>query len=300
MVALAGINTTTVAETIPTEGKSPLIIPPPTLMRIYEALAWQAPATGGTFDFPRWDAVTVTGSQTEADEFTAHDYATSKATATPAMVGDRGFVADQVALEGSSVTTEDGVARIAEAVRDRLDKDVLALFVTATNASDNTGVNLDLDLFDAALAAFFAQKPTFRRIAFVGSTNQIRDLRKAIRQSGNGGLIVGSGNEVFNGMPLNGFCGMWQGVEIWQGNTTEADASNDAGGFCACAPLGTSSPAGILPGSGLGLAVWGSGLFAEGVRVPSRRGYDATVSIYCGTARTAEHNARAFISKKAA
>lgn len=299
MAALSGINTTTIAETIPTEKIAGLVIPAPNRIRVYEAITWQMPASGTKAVFPMWDAVAVTGTQTESDEFSATNVGTSAEEISPAMVGLRAFVSDQQRLEGSVLTIEAQVAKIADEVRNRVDKDVLALFVSAPNVSDNSGVNLDLDLFDAALSAFVAQKPNWPRIAFVASTNQVRDLRKAIRQSGNGGLLMGAGLDVFNGLPNAGYQGTWQGVEIYMGNTTQFDASNDAGGFVACAPLGSTGPDGIMPGSGLGLAVW-EGLTPELERIAARRGTDVIVSSYYGAGITADQNVRAFVSKKAA
>lgn len=299
MPALNGINTTTIAETIPTEKIAGLVIPAPNYIRVYEAITWQMPASGTKAVFPAWDAVAVTGTQTESDEFSATNIGTSAEEISPAMVGLRAFISDQQALEGSVLTLDAQIAKIADEVRNRVDKDVLALFASASNVSDYTGTNLDLDLFDAALAAFIAQKPSWQRTVFVGSVNQIRDLRKAIRNSSGGSLVMGAGLEVFNGMPNAGYVGTWQGCEIYQGNVAQADASNDVGGFVSCAPLGSSGPMGVMPGSGLGLAVW-QGLTPEAERIAARRGTDVVVSSYYGAGVTADHNVRAFISKKAA
>jgi hypothetical protein len=299
MAALAGANTTTLTETIPTEKIAGLVIPAANLIRVYEAITWQCPGTGAKLVWPQIVAAAVTGTQTEADEFTATNLEAQAEEVSPAMVGKRSFHSDQVDLEGSILTMQARVDAMADEVLNRVDKDVLGLFGGADNVSDNTGDNLDLDLFDAALAAFHAQKPTFPRIAFVGSTNQIRDLRKAIRQSAGGGMVMNAGSSVFNGLPVMGYCGEWQGVEIYQGNTTQADASNDAGGFVSCPPLGTAGPTGILPGSGLGLGVW-RGLSVGAERIEARVGTDIVVSTYYGAGITAQNNVRGFISLKAA
>lgn len=299
MATIAGINTTSVTETIPTESINPMLIPAPNFLRVYEQITWQVPVSGKKHVWPQWDTVAVTGTQTETDELTPTSMTTNKEEIAPGMVGLYAFRSDQTSLEGSSVTPEAQIAKMADETENRIDKDVLALFVVSPNQADNTGDNLDLDNFDAALAQFYAQKPTQQRIAFVGSVNQIRDLRKAIRQSGNGGLVMGAGLSVFNGLPLQGKVGEWQGVEIYQGNVTQADASNDNGGFCACAPLGSSGPAGIMPGSGLGLAVW-EGLKAEVQREITRKGDKYVVSSMYGAAITADCNVLGFISKKAA
>jgi len=299
MAALAGANTTTLTETIPTEMISGLVIPAPNMIRVYQAFTWQCPAKGAKFVWPQFVAAAVTGSQTEADEFTATDLETVAEEVSPAMVGKRSFHSEQVDLEGSILTPQARIDAMSAEVENRIDKDVLGLFVGATG-SDNSGVNLSLDLFDAALAAFMAVKPTHPRLCFVGSTNQIRDLRKAIRNSAGGALIQGAGLAVFNGLPVQGYCGEYQGVEIYQGNTTQADATNDAGGFVSAPPLGTSSPAlGILPGAGLGVAVW-RGLAIGAQPIAARVGVDYVVSTYYGAKITADNNVWGFISKKAA
>lgn len=299
MAALAGANTTTLTETIPTESISTLVLPAANLIRVYEAITWQCPGKGGKMVFPQIVAAAVTGTQTESDEFTASDIETVKEEISPAMVGKRSFHSDQVDLEGSVLTMQARVNVMADEVENRIDKDVLGLFVGATG-SDNTGVNLSLDLFDTALAAFHAVKPSHPRIAFVGSTNQIRDLRKAIRNSAGGSLVMGAGMSVFNNLPVNGYVGDWQGVNIYQGNVTQADASNDAGGFVSCPPMGTSDAAlGIMAGSGMGLAIW-RGLTIGAQRFDSRQGVDITVAAYLGAGITADNNIWSFISKKAA
>jgi hypothetical protein len=299
MAALAGANTTTLTETIPTESIAGLVLPAPNLIRVYQAFTWQCPGKGASLVWPQLVAAAVTGSQTEADEFTATDIETVKESVTPAMVGKRSFHSEQVDLEGSILTPQARVDAMAMEVENRIDKDVLGLFVGAAG-SDYSGFNLDLDKFDTALAAFHAVKPTHPRICFVGSTNQIRDLRKAIRNSAGGALLQGAGLSVFNGLPVQGYCGEWQGVEIFQGNTTQADATNDAGGFVSAPPLGTSNPAlGILPGAGLGVGVW-RGLKIGAQPIEARVGVDMVVTTYYGAGITADNNVWSFFSKKAA
>lgn len=300
MAALAGANTTTLTETIPTETIASLVLPAPNFIRVYQAITWQMPvARGGKAVFPQLVAAAVTGAQTESDEFTATDIETVAEEVSPAMVGKRSFHSDQVDLQGSMLTMQGRVNAMAEEVENRVDKDIIGLFTGATG-STNTGLNLTLDLFDTALAAFHAIKPNYPRICFVGSTNQIRDLRKAIRNSAGGVLVMGAGASVFNGLPVQGYCGEWQGVEIYQGNTTQADADNDTGGFVATPPLGTNGGAlGIMPGSGLGLAVW-RGMMIEGERIAGRVGTDVVVSTYYGAKITADNNVWKFVSKKAA
>lgn len=299
MAALLGANTTTLTETIPTEHIAGLVLPAPQFIRVYQAFTWQCPATGAKLVWPQLVAAAVTGTKTEADELTDTNIETVKEEVSPAMVGKRSFHSEEVDLEGSIMTMQARVSAMVDEVENRIDKDVLGLMVGAAG-SDNSGFNLSLDLFDAALAAFHAQKPNHQRLCFVGSTNQIRDLRKAIRNSAGGSLIMGSGLSVFNGLPVQGYCGEWQGVEIYQGNVTQADGTNDAGGFIAAPPLGTSNPGlGILPGAGLGIGVW-RGLKIGAQETVSRTGMDVVVSTYYGAGITADNNVHSFFSKKAA
>ncbi len=299
MAALAGANTTTLTETIQTESIAGLVLPAPNRIRVYQAFCWQCPGKGASLVWPQLVAAAVTGSQTESDEFTATDIETIAESVTPAMVGKRSFHSEQIDLEGSVLTPQARVDAMAMEVENRIDKDVLGLFVGATG-SDFSGFNLSLDNFDTALAAFHAVKPTHSRLCFVGSTNQIRDLRKAIRNSAGGAMLQGAGLSVFNGLPVDGYCGEWQGVEIYQGNTTQADATNDAGGFVSAPVLGTSSPTlGILPGAGLGVGVW-RGLKIGIDPVASRVGDDYVVTTYYGAGITADNNVWSFFSKKAA
>lgn len=298
MAALPGANTTTLEETIVDETVAGLVLPAPNLIRVYQAFTWQCPGKGASMIWPQIVAAAVTGTKTESDELTATNIETVGETVTPAMVGKRSFHSEEVDLQGSILTMQERVNAMAIEVENRIDKDVLGLLVGAAG-SDYSGFNLDLDKFDAALAAFHAAKPNHQRICFVGSTNQIRDLRKAIRNSAGGSLIAGAGLSM-NGLPVQGYCGEWQGVEIFQGNTTEADATNDAGGFIACPALGTSSPTlGILPGAGLGVAVW-RGLVPKMMESISRTGMDAAVTTYYGAGIVADNNVWSFFSKKAA
>lgn len=313
MAAQNGMNTTTMNDVVKTEAINPNLIPAANFLRVYEAIAWVAPvpAGGATYKWPRWDAVAVSGTHTESDELSATNFPTSVESVTGAVVGVHALATDQLLASSGMVTVEMQVGQMMEELRNRIDKDVLGALVGATNTSDNTGSNLSLDLFDTALAAFKAQKPNMPRIVFIGSTNQVRDLRKAIRASGNGGLIMGAGLSVFEGQKNAGYQGDWGGIEIYEGNTTQADADNDTGGFVAAAPMGSWFGAASLDqggeyqrGSGLGIAMWPlGGVYGprpEAIRVPERVGLRLVASAMYGAAVTADHLVRAFISKKAA
>lgn len=311
MATIAGFNTTSANDLVPTEWINKFVIPPANHTRISEALAWIAPAmSGAAHKWPRWDAVAVTGTHTETDELTAQSYTTSVESVTGAVVGTYAFSSDQLQATSGQAPPEVQIFNMAEELRNRIDKDVLATFVSATNVSDNSGSNLSLDLWETALAAYMSQNPLGPRHAFIGSGNQIRDFRKAIRQAGGAALVMQAGLEVFNGKPNQGYIGTYQGIEIYQGNTTQADATNDAGGFTSCSAMGAWTGGTSLDGggqyqvySGLGVAMWrlrNFGVNLETQRTPERVGLKLVASAMYGASVTADHLVRAFFSKKAA
>jgi hypothetical protein len=312
MAAINGFNTTTDNDIVRTETINPLIIPAANYMRVSQALAWVAPANGTAHKWPRWDAPSAApAAHTETDEFSAANYGTSVESVNGDVVGTYAFSSDKLQAVSANAPIGVQIANMAEELRNKIDLDILATFVGATNASDNTGSNLSLDLWETALAAFMAQKVQGPRFAFVGSVNQIRDLRKAIRQAGGGALVMQAGLEVFNGLPNRGYLGHYQGIEIYQGNTTQADGTNDAGGFCSCAELGAWSVANSFEEggqyqafSGLGLAKYRlNGSFEinmEVEREAQRVGAKLVCTAMYGASITADHLVRAFISLKAA
>lgn len=298
MATVAGANTGTLANTIQSESIVGLVIPAANRIRVYQAFTWQCPATGKKLVIPQIKSSPITGTKPETDIFTATDLETVGEEISPAMVGRYVFHSEELDLEGSILTMQGRVDATVEELENRIDKDVLGLLVGATG-SDYSGANLSVTNFEVALAAFQAVNPTHSRICFVGSTNQIRDLRRSIRESGGGALMAGAGLSL-NGLPVSGYCGTWQGVEIYQGNVTQADATNDCGGFISAPPLGTSNPAlGIMPHAGLCVGVW------RGIKIgmkddPERTGTGATVSSYYGAGIASDNNVWSFISKKAA
>ncbi len=298
MATVAGANTGTLANTIASESITSLVLPAANKIRVYQAFTWQCPGSGKKLVIPQFKVSAITGTKTETDIFTATDLETQGEEVSPGMVGRYVFHSEELDLEGSILTMQARVDATVEELENRIDKDCLGLLVSAVG-SDFSGANLTIDNFETGLAAFQNINPTHQRICFVGSTNQIRDLRKSIRNSGGGALMAGAGLSL-NGLPVQGYCGMWQGVEIYQGNVTEADATNDCGGFIAAPPLGTSSPAlGIMPGAGLIAGVW-RGIGIKTAEVGERTGTGATVSSYYGVGISADNNVWQFISKKAA
>lgn len=311
MATIDGFNTTSDNDLVPTESINSFVIPAPNFVRVSSAIAWVAPATGTAHKWPRWDAVAVTGTHTETDELTAQSYTTSVESVTGAVVGTYAFSSYQLQASSGQAPIGVQIGNMAGELRNRMDKDILATLVGATNVSDNSGSNLSLDLWETALAAYMAQKPLGPRHAFIGSANQIRDFRKAVRTAGGASLVMAAGLEVFNGLPNRGYIGTYQGIEIYQGNTTEADATNDAGGFVSCAEAGTWTGGESLEsggqyqvGSGLGIAKWGLGgnfdILLESQPAVERVGVKLVASSMYGASITADHLVRAFVSRKAA
>lgn len=311
MVALNGFNSTQNNDLVPTETINRYVIPVPNYTRVYEAISWICPATGTAHNWPRFDAPSAApATHTESDELTAANYPTSAETVNGAIVATYAFASDQLAAKSALAPMETQIGIMAEELRNKIDLDVLATLVGASNASDNSGSNLSLDLWETALAAFMAQKVQGPRFAFVGSSNQIRDFRKAVRQAGGAALVSMAGLEVFNGLPNSGYIGSYMGIEIYQGNTTQYDGTNDAGGFVSVgAPAWSFAESMDLGGqfqvgSGLGLAMWNLrgqyGISAQTMPTPERQGTKLVASAMYGASITADHLVRAFISKKAA
>lgn len=313
MVALNGFNTSTDNDLVATETINQYVIPEPTYTRVYEAITWIVPAMpAAAYKWPRWDAPSAEpATHTESDEFSAANYGTSVESTSGAIVGTYAFASDQLQATSSAAPVAVQIDRMVEKMRDKIDLDVLALFVGATNVSDNSGSNLSLDLWETALAAFMAQKVQGPRFAFVGSSNQIRDFRKAVRAAGGAAMVSQAGLEVFNGLPNAGYIGTYMGIEIYQGNVTQADGTNDAGGFVSCASAGSWLGANTFDqggqyqaGSGLGLAMWRLrgifGISPEAMRTPERQGVKLVASAMYGASVTADHLVRGFFSKKAA
>lgn len=293
MAVIAGINTTTGADIIATEKINPELIQPPSIVRCYEGFTWQADAKGAaTHRFVSIDDAAVTGTKTESDELTATDFGSAAAAASPGVVGRRYFVTDEGTID---ITITDAMVLAAndqtEKVRNRVDKDVLAVAAGATNTSNFTGEELTLDNFATARAAFDAQNPNLARAVMVVGSGQIAHLRKAIRNSGNGGLVVGAGLDVFAGRINAAYQGDWEGVEFWKGNVADANVSDASAFLVSCDAPGMKS--------GLALAVWW-GVRSEAQRIAARAGVDVVTTARYGTVITAQFLVREIITKKAA
>lgn len=291
-MATLGFNTTTAAKAIYSEQINPDIIAAPAIVRSYEGVAWQADASEGksaTYRFLSLGAATVSGTQTETEAISATDFSLNDGEATAGVVGRRHFVSKQGlqdAVLGQDVIFND----LAEKVRNRVNKDVCALASSAATETDKTGAELTLDNLEEGYAAFLALNPNLARHLLLASNAQIAHIRKAIRQSGNGGLIMGAGLDVFNGRPNSAYQGNWGSIEVWRGDMPDDGVSDVAGMF-----VSADEPGGK---SGLGLAVW----WAPSPDIqpePIQVGYEFIVTARYGVCITADHLVHRIVSKKA-
>lgn len=291
MAVQAGINSTQINDTILASGIATFVVPTPASTPLYDILCMQHNCTSlgsNVLDIPSWNDFPATEETTEGEETASANYATSKKSITGVMYSTRALITDQ-AIQDSTLMQSDMVGQMAGNISNTLDQEALGLFVGASFAVDNSGVNLTIALWQAALAAFRAKRPR-GEIAFIGSTNQMRDFMKDLIVVGGAAPVAGSANQVFQSMNIDGYRQAWGGVHLFESaNIQEADASNDNGGFVALSPT--------LKGFSMG--VW-SGIQANGLYTPHRHGYDTVVSARAGFARTAEYLVYGFISKKAA
>lgn len=298
MAVQAGINSTTANDLIHSSGIVPFVITAPRATPIYEALAMQLDfvALGSNVgDIPAWDAAPATEETTEGDEVASVDYTTSKKSVTGVMISTRSLVTDQF-VQDSGALGSTSVDEMGANVRNTIDLEVLELFKTASNISDNTGVNLTIALWMAALAAFKAQKPG-STICFVGSNAQLRDIHADMIAGVGASQIMGAGNGIFSSEVTDGYLGTYHGVNIFESsNVAAADGANDVGGFLA---ITAGAPGSSPTRSGFALGVW-RGIEARGLYRPERHGVDTTVSARVGFARASERMVRGLISKRAA
>lgn len=296
MATQAGVNETTANDLIAASGIAQFVIEGPRASPIYEALAMQIDCSAlgsNVCDIPGWDASPATEETAESDEVVSVNYSTSKKSATGVYVSTRALVTDQFTQDSGALGST-SVDEMAANIRNTIDAEVLELFKTASHLSDHTGLNLTIALWQAALALFKAQKPG-GTICYVGSHGQLRDFNAAMVAAVGGQQISGAGLSVFSSDVIDGFQGFYQGVAMFEsGNAAAADASNNVGGFVS---IVAGQPGSAPTRSGLALAVW-TGIGAEGVRVPSRHGYDVTASARVGFTRASERMVRGLISLK--
>jgi enhancing lycopene biosynthesis protein 2 len=299
MAVQAGINSTTANDLINAEMIGvPFVIEGPRAIPIYESLAMQidnSKLTSNVCTIPSWDAAPATEVTAETDEVVSVNYTTSKKSITGTMVSTRALVSDQFTMDSGQLGSG-SVDEMAANVRDRIDVITLALFGTASNISDNTGVNLTTALFAAALALFKAQKPG-GIMCFLGSPAQLRDINTDLANNAGGAQINGAGLALFTNGMTDGYIAQYRGVAIFESsNVAAADGANDVGGFLS---IIAGQPGAAPTRSGLALGVW-HGIKAEGLRAPHRFGLDVTVAARVGVGRSNERMIRGVISKRAA
>lgn len=297
MAVQPGFNSTQINDTILASNIAQFIIPTPQATPLYEVLAMQLDLSGNksnVVDIPSWDAFPATETTIEGDEVVSVNYSTSKKSLTGIKPSTRALITDQ-AMQDSMLLESDMVGQMVLNIRQTIDIGVLDLFNTATNVSDNTGVNLTITLWMAALAAFKAQKGQ-GTMCYVGSHNQIRDILKDLKDSAGGQTLGPAGASIFSSQVIDGYRGEYGGVHFFEsGNVASNDADNDVGGFIFVQGTPGSAPT----RSGLVLGVW-HGVQAMGLYTPHRHGIDTTVSARVGFQRSAEYLVRGLISKKAA
>lgn len=298
MAVQAGVNSTQANDLISSSGIVPFVITAPRATPIYEALAMQLDFSSlgsNVGDIPSWDAAPATEETTEGDEVASVNYSTSKKSVTGVMLSTRALVTDQF-VQDSGALGSTAVDEFAANIRNTIDLEVLELFKTATNVSDNTGVNLTIALWMASLALMKGQKPG-GTICFVGSNAQLRDIHADMIAGVGASQIAGAGNTIFSSDVQDGYLGTYHGVHIFESsNVAQNDGSNDVGGFLA---ISAGAPGSSPARSGFALGVW-RGLEARGLYTPHRHGVDTTVSARVGFARASERMVRGLISKRAA
>lgn len=293
MAAVNGLNTTSMNDLVHTEGIAPVILQANEHRRVFQLIGWvlDASETGANvLRIPGYDSIDVpSGTKTETDEQgTYTDFTTSKAEVTAGVVIVRSLLSDELEQDGK-IDPNAGLARQMVAMSKRMDKDLLALHTSATNTSDSTGVTLTLDLWDAAKTAYMAQLPVVGPTGFhawVAAPSQVGHLQTAIRTAGGGSLSAGAGLGVFNGQPMVEYQGRYNGIEIFQGNVPQNDASNWSSAFLCAGPEGA-----------LAMGVWWAAR-GTAVRVEERTGAQLVTTSRFGVTISRQANIREFISKK--
>ena len=218
---------------------------------IHQLVAWVRDASkggAGTYQFPRWDKIDMTtGVKTEGTGgFTITEQTTSGATATAGVVG--------IGIELTLEAEQDSMKSIADIIMlneargaERLTKDLVGLFTSASNTTNVGNAAFDLTQWGIAKAAFKAQNPVGVRMAYVGSNASIRDLEASMRSTGASFManpLIVDGSVINN--PGQGYKGMFEGIEIFEtGLCPDNDADTISSAFCVAGDQGA-----------LGLAVW--------------------------------------------
>lgn len=294
---MAGTTTTTVTESIQSESINGNVIPAPKVPSVWESIAHVVPnATGHIHRWVSMDDGDTAVSKAENADFQNTAYSTGKAEATPATIGDSTDYSDEVAASGSKVSKEMLISSLAQRLRRKINKDVLALAPSCTNHSNYTGTALDTDKYIDMKGLFLAQYPSNSRIVFVGSAGQVTALTKASVNLG-GGLPAGAFAEsLLQASKTDGFVAPYMGTELYQ-SEVYIDGADAIGLMVSVPDFGEMTNGEWQAGSGIGAAFWWAPKVEE-----TREGRGAktvlTVSARYGVAIPAQFNCRKLTALK--
>lgn len=253
---MAGTTTTSLTESVPSEGINNFVIPEPTAPAVWEAISHVVPeARGHVYRWTSDDAADTAVSKAENADFQNTVYTMGKSEGTPATVGDSTDFADEIEVSGSKVSKLQMIVRISNRLRRKINKDVLALATSCTAHSNHTGVALDTDKYIDAIGLFGAQNPTNSRIVFVGSAGQISALTKAAINLGGG--FSGGADVAALGQASRtaGFVAPFLGTELYRSEVV-VDGADSIGMFVSVPDFGVMIDGEWQPGSGIGAAFW--------------------------------------------
>jgi hypothetical protein len=290
-------TTTSLTELIPTERIEEIIGQENRATPIYDFISWRKdmsqPGAGATWTVPAWDASEVpSGTKAETDEFTNVEATTADVTCTPGVVGLSRELTDPAAQD-ARMNAEEMFMLNLRGMKQRMTTDLLALATSATNTSNFSGTNFDMDDFGVATAAFDAQFPYsgFTRL-FIMSANQMRDFKISARNAG--ASIEATGRAL-------GLLGLYEGqvysfenyAIVSSALVPNFDVSNDSGMLVI---VGNDAN---RTWSTLARGVWWD-LKNEIERHAKKQTNDLVTSARYGVVITKQANLREVVSKKAA
>ena len=243
-------TTTSLNDLIHTEAIEQLVLGANRPASIHQLVGWIRDASrdvSGTHKFPAWDKTDVpAGTKSEAAAFSFVEQTTSSTSATAGMVG-LGRELTYEAAQDSMKSLADLIVLNLEAGAERMTKDLVGLFTSATNTTNLGNVAFSLTGWGTAKAAFKAQNPRGQRFAYIGSNASLRGLEADLRTTGAALLsnpLYIDGQIINN--PGQGFRGFFEGFEIYEtGLCPDNDADTISTAFAVVGEMGA-----------LGLAVW--------------------------------------------
>lgn len=193
--------------------------PPP----IHLAIAYLRDASkagAGTLRIPRWVKDSMpSGTKTEGTgAFTRVESTTGGATITAGFVGmGRALTAE--AKQDSGRGLAELMMQNEDAGKERLTKDLLGLFTSATNTQNFGDVAFNLDRWGTAKFAFEALNPVGNRRAFISSLSAMRGLEADMRTT-NAAFLANpvefmAGGASIRLTPGQGFRGFFEGYEVY-------------------------------------------------------------------------------------